>query len=300
MREAIAKVRQVAPTDATVLIYGETGTGKELVARALHDASPRRHRPFVALNCAALSEGIIESELFGHQRGSFTGAVADRTGRIEYANHGTLFLDEVADMPTSTQVKLLRVLEQGEITPIGSNKIVRVDVRVVAATHRRLDGEVQAGKFRSDLYYRLKVVTVELPPLRERREDIPLLATDFLAKAAERHGRSVPQLTPAVFEALSRYEWPGNVRELKNVIENIVVTTQTPVTDLRDLPENLQPAPVTSIVPVSTSVPQTMESAEIIAIRNALMTTGGKREEAAKLLGIGERTLYRKIRKYNL
>ena len=300
MIRALEKVRQVAPTDATVLIYGETGTGKELAARALHNGSPRSKHPFVALNCAALSEGIIESELFGHRRGSFTGAVADRTGRVEYADQGTLFLDEVADMPTSTQVKLLRVLEQGEIAPIGTNKTVKVNVRVVAATHRRLGEEVEAGRFRADLYYRLKVVTVQLPALRERKEDIPLLVESFVAEVASRIGRKPPVLSEQVLAALSRYEWPGNVRELKNVIENIVITVPLPALEVEHLPENICRVSSTAVVPARSNLPQTMEEAEILAIRQALLRTGGNREEAANLLGIGERTLYRKIKKYGL
>jgi len=301
MQRAFNMVKRVATTDATVLIYGETGTGKDLVARALHFSGKRRNHQFVPLNCAALSEGIIESELFGHVRGAFTGAVEDRVGRIEYANHGTLFLDEVADMPLSTQVKLLRVLEQGEITPIGSNKSITVDVRVIAATHRRLDKEVEQGRFREDLYYRLRVVVIDLPPLRERKEDIPLLCEAFLRQAAERYGHDSLELTDDALEALKRYNWPGNVRELKNVVENLAITIHSSRISLADLPDYIRGATsMPAVVPVSSSVPQSMEQAEIAAIKNALAVSRNNREEAARILGIGERTLYRKIKKYGL
>jgi len=302
LQRVFGVMEQVVSTDVTVLVYGETGTGKELVARALHFSGRRSKRPFVVLNCAALSESLIESELFGHVRGSFTGAVADRTGRIEYADRGTLFLDEVADMPASTQVKLLRVLEQGELSPIGSNKNVRVDVRVIAATHRRLDREVEKGRFRADLYYRLKVVTIELPPLRERREDIPLLTAAFAKEVGDRHGRPNLTVAPEVCDALAAYDWPGNIRELKNVVENMVITARGDVIGPNDIPANVRStAPEAAIVPLPAGgVPQTMEQAEIGAIRNALAVTKGNREEAARILGIGERTLYRKIKKYGL
>ena len=301
MQRAFSMIKRVAATDATVLIYGETGTGKDLVAQALHYSGKRRNAQFVPLNCAALSEGIIESELFGHVRGAFTGAVEDRVGRIEYADRGTLFLDEVADMPPSTQVKFLHVLEQGEITPIGSNKSVKVDVRVIAATHGRLHEQVEEGRFREDLYYRLRVVVIDLPPLRERAEDIPLLCDSFLERSAERHGRGSLSLTDEALEALKKYHWPGNVRELKYVIENLTVTAHSSRVDLADLPDYIRTAvSVPAVVPVSSSVPQTMEQAEIAAIKNALVVSRNNREEAARLLGIGERTLYRKIKKYGL
>jgi len=298
MVKIVETLKHVAPTNATVLIYGESGTGKELVARAIHTNSPRKNRPFVALNCAALSEGILESELFGHEKGAFTGADVLRKGRFEYANHGTLFLDEVGDLPPSTQVKLLRVIEQREIMRVGSNAPIRVDVRLVAATNRNLEEMVQERKFREDLYFRLKVVTVALPPLRERREDIPLLIDAFVQEFAKLHGRKVTQVTGKAREILMHQEWPGNVRQLKNTIESMVVVTRDDVLDVDDLPYDLAPVQVQPAAPLAPGM--TIEEAERRLIAGTLESTGGNRAEASKLLGIGERTLYRKIKEYNL
>jgi two-component system response regulator HydG len=299
MLRLVETLRQIAPTDATVLIYGESGTGKELVARALHNNCRRRSAHFVALNCAALSEGILESELFGHEKGSFTGAMTARKGRFEYADGGTLLLDEVGDMPPSTQVKLLRVLERNEIVRVGSNTPVHVDVRIVAATHRRLEALVKDGTFREDLYFRLKVVTLYIPPLRERKDDIPLLADYFLRDISKAYDKPITEITPDARRRLAAYDWPGNVRELRNAIEHMVVVTTDPVLDTDDLPDH--------IVPGETPAPQmpqlvgmSLTDAERELIKNTLAQVGGNRVEAARVLGIGERTLYRKIKEYGL
>lgn len=240
MNRVISRLRLVAPSPATVLIRGENGTGKELVAQAIHNNSPRKHKPFVALNCAVLSEGILESELFGHERGAFTGAERRRKGRFEYANGGSLFLDEVGDLPMSTQIKLLRVIESREIMRVGSNEPIKVNVRLISATNRDIEQLVTNGEFRQDLYYRLKVVTINLPPLRERREDIPLLADRFLKDFSETHGRPAPTISTAVMRVLRAYDWPGNVRELRNILESMFVIDEDGRLDLEDLPEEMQ------------------------------------------------------------
>ena len=223
MRAVIERLSRVAPTDASVLIQGDTGSGKELVAQAIHQNSPRKERPFVALNCGALSENILESELFGHVKGAFTDAAHDRVGKFEYADGGTLFLDEVGDMPLATQIKLLRVLESGEITRVGSNETQQVDVRILSATNRNLETAIQEGTFREDLYHRLKVVTVRLPRLVERREDIPLLVDHFVKLHGKRHHKKVKSVSSAARRRLLAYDWPGNVRELRNAVESMVV-----------------------------------------------------------------------------
>ncbi|MFP4055313.1 MAG: sigma-54-dependent transcriptional regulator [Candidatus Brocadiia bacterium] len=299
MLRLIDTLRQIAPTNATVLIYGESGTGKELVARAIHNNSNRRNARFVALNCAALSEGILESELFGHEKGSFTGAAAPRKGRFEYADGGTLLLDEVGDMPPSTQVKLLRVLEQNEIVRVGSNTPIHVDVRIVAATHRHLEELVKQGTFREDLYFRLKVVTLHIPPLRERQDDIPLLADHFVRELADAYGKEITEITPETHRRLRQYDWPGNVRELRNCIEHMVVVTRDPVLDTNDLPEHIQPGETPPTEPTQLAG-MSLAEAERQLIRNTLAQVGGNRVEAAKTLGIGERTLYRKLKQYGL
>jgi two-component system response regulator HydG len=303
MHAVVARLRQIAPTSATVLISGESGTGKELVAKALHNNSPRRSKPFVPLNCAALSENILESELFGHVKGAFTGADRERKGWFEYANGGTLFLDEVGDIPLSTQVKLLRVLESGEIVRVGTNEPVKVNVRLISATNRDLTEAIAAGTFRQDLYHRLKVVSLRLPPLRERRDDIPLLIDYFLKDFNAAHGKSVRTITPAARNVLTSYAWPGNVRELRNVVESMVVIDADGVLDLDDLTEDLQavaPAPAErSSAGASHLVGRTLEDIEKFYIAETLKQTHGNREEAARLLGIGERTLYRKLKEYS-
>ncbi|MCD6405399.1 MAG: sigma-54-dependent Fis family transcriptional regulator [Planctomycetes bacterium] len=307
MRRLTRLVRAVAPTTATILIEGESGTGKELIAQAIHAGSPRASKPFVALNCAALSEGILESELFGHEKGSFTGALSGRKGRFEYADAGTLFLDEVGDMPLSTQVKLLRVLEYGEVFRVGSNEPIKVDVRLVAATNRQLEELIRNERFREDLYFRLKVVTLCLPPLREHREDIPLLVAAFLDEFSRTHGRKISGITPRACDILMRYRWPGNIRELKNCIESMVVVSPGGVLDVDDIPLHVHSGTQLALAAPKTAVPEagalagmTIKDAERKLIRSTLEETGGNRAEAAKMLGIGERTLYRKLDEYGL
>jgi two-component system response regulator HydG len=294
--------RKVAPTGATVLITGESGTGKELVARAIHQNSPRSTEHFVAVNCAALSEGLIESELFGHVRGAFTGAVAAKEGRILYADRGTLFLDEVGDMPLATQAKLLRVLETREVQPVGGNQLHKVDIRLIAATNRNLVEMVSEGTFREDLLYRLRVVTVEMPPLRERKGDIPLLVDHFLSEFSTQHARAVRGLAPEARTALLRYDWPGNVRELRNTLESMVLLARSPVLGVDDVPETVRVGGGggASRSPGPDLAGRSLAEVERDLIRENLKAYGGNREKTAKVLGIGERTLYRKIKEYGL
>jgi two-component system response regulator HydG len=304
MNEVIDRLKRIAPTDASVLIQGETGTGKELVAQAIHQNSPRKKKPFVALNCAALSENILESELFGHIKGAFTDASADRVGKFEYAHGGTLFLDEVGDMPMATQIKLLRVIENGEITRVGSNDPIKVNVRILSATNRNLETSIEAGTFRRDLYHRLKVVTIVLPRLADRAQDIPLLIEHFMRQFAERHGKTVASMSTAARRRLMAYEWPGNVRQLRNVIESMVVVDYDGVLDRDDLPDELggaaDEAPEPSSNNLGNLVGKPLEEIEKLFIGETLKLTGGNREEAARMLGIGERTLYRKIKEFDL
>jgi two-component system response regulator HydG len=303
MHTVVARLRQIAPTSATVLITGESGTGKELVAKAIHNNSPRRYKPFVPLNCAALSENILESELFGHVRGAFTGADRERKGWFEHANGGTLFLDEVGDIPLSTQVKLLRVLESGEIVRVGTNEPVKVNVRLISATNRELNNAITSGTFRQDLYHRLKVVSVKLAPLRQRREDIPLLIEFFLKEFSASHEKTISSVTPAVRKALMAYSWPGNVRELRNTIESMVVIDSDGVLDVDDLTEDIQAATGTSTEAGAGAdhlVGKSLDEIERYYIAETLKMTDGNREETARLLGIGERTLYRKLKEYGL
>jgi two-component system response regulator HydG len=308
MHDVISRLQRIAPTDATVLIQGDTGTGKELVAKAIHQNSPRKKRPFVALNCAALSEHILESELFGHIRGAFTDASNDRQGKFEYADGGTLFLDEVGDMPIPTQIKLLRVLESGEITRVGSNEPVKVNVRILSATNRDLEKAIASGSFREDLYHRLKVVTITLPRLADRREDIPLLVDYFVKEHSKRHQKTIRGISTAARRRLLAFDWPGNVRQLRNVIESMVVVDIDEVLDLDDLPSELAPAAGENTADGATTasdglhqlVGKSMNEIEAMFIGETLKVTGGNREEAASMLGIGERTLYRKIKEYGL
>jgi two-component system response regulator HydG len=286
----------------TVLILGESGTGKELVARAIHENSPRKQEHFVAVNCAALSEGLIESELFGHVKGAFTGAVAHKEGRIVYADHGTLFLDEVGDMPLATQAKLLRVIETREVQPVGGNQLQKVDLRLLAATNRDLKLMVKEGKFREDLMYRLAVVSVELPPLRERKSDIPLLIDHYVGELAKAHQRSVRGITPEARSALLRYDWPGNVRELRNALENMVLLARGEVLGVEDIPETVKGAPAGGAGGGGgfELAGRSIEEVERALIAANLALMGGNREKTAKVLGMGERTLYRKIKQYGL
>ena len=291
-------INQVAPTQASVLIRGESGTGKELVARAIHMMSPRRDRPFVALNCGGLSEGTIESELFGHVRGAFTGAMGDRAGKFEFAKGGTLFLDEVAEMPVPTQVKLLRVLEERMVVPVGANDPIAVDVRVLAATHQDLEKRIESGEFREDLYYRLKVITLHVPPLRQRRQDIPLLADHFRAQLAKLHDKHVDGIDREVLVAFSTYDWPGNVRELRNVIESMVVRSRGNILTVLDLPPELSPSPRSDNDPWNFLAGKNAAEVERQHLRVTLEMFEGNRQRAAQTMGISERTLYRRIKDY--
>ncbi|TMB33595.1 MAG: sigma-54-dependent Fis family transcriptional regulator [Deltaproteobacteria bacterium] len=304
LRATLDIIRQAAPSSATVLLLGESGTGKELFARALHEHSSRAQQPFVPINCAAIPETILESELFGYERGAFTGAVARKEGRIERAQGGTLFLDEIGELSPAVQVKLLRFLQEGEIERLGGTSTVKVDSRVVAATNRDLSAAVQAGKFREDLYYRLNVIQVVLPPLRERVEDIPLLADHFVARYAAKNNKQFSGITPGAMEALEAYAWPGNVRELENAIERAVVLSPGSEIDIDALPQPLLHAargPRGPIPPAlegrTLSIPlgTTMEEIELRVIRETLRHTKGDKNLAAQLLGIAARTIYRKL-----
>ncbi|MCR9115776.1 MAG: sigma-54 dependent transcriptional regulator [bacterium] len=302
MTEVIERLKRIAVTDATVMITGPTGVGKDLVAQAIHQNSPRKKKPFVALNCGAVAPHLVESELFGHVRGAFTDAHSDRVGKFEYANGGTLFLDEVGDMPMATQIKLLRVLEDREITRVGDNKSVPVNVRVISATNVDLSKAIEAGDFRRDLLYRLEVVTVDLPPLCERKEDIFPLVDFFRRQFAKDHRKEIKSVAPAVMRRLAGYDWPGNVRELRNVIDNMVVLDVDDVLDIDDLPPKLTRTPIeeetTSFDGLPALVGKPLDEIERWAIEQTLNLTGGNREEAANILQIGTRTLYRKLKKY--
>jgi DNA-binding NtrC family response regulator len=293
---------RVAQRDTTVLIQGETGTGKELLARAIHQNSPRKSHPFITINCGSIPKELVESELFGHTRGAFTGAHTSRSGKIELADGGTLFLDEVGELPLDAQVKLLRVLQQGEIAKIGSPEAIKVDVRVVAATHRNLQAMIEDGTFREDLYYRLAVVPLQLPPLRERREDIPELVKHLFSKARERHNIADIELSTAVVQSLARYRWPGNIRELENVLERMLVLSSSSLITEADLPEEIRRVP-----PDGSSfwieLPEegvSLEAVERELIVRALDYAKGNQTRAAKYLDISRRTLIYRMEKYGL
>jgi len=299
-RTVLDALSQAAPTSATVLLSGESGTGKELAARMLHELSPRSRGAFVPINCAAIPETILESELFGYEKGAFTGAAGRKEGRFERAHGGTLFLDEVGEMPPSVQVKLLRVLQDGVVERLGGTQPVQVDVRIVAATNKDLAAEVRAGRFREDLFYRLNVIAVRLPPLRERREDIPLLASAFLRKLAQKNGKPLTGFTPDALAALESYGWPGNVRELEHAVERAVVLSRGELIDEADLPEVVrreQAASGASAPPgaIVIAVGTPMEEVERLVIRETLRHTRGDKTLAAQILGIAARTIYRKL-----
>ena len=293
-------VRRLAPSNLPVLIQGESGTGKELVALAIHGNSRRADNRFVALNCAGLSETLLEDELFGHIRGAYTGATGDRKGRFAYADGGTMFLDEVGDMPLPMQAKLLRVLENGEIVPVGSNEPVHVDVRVVSATNQDLGERVEQKAFREDLYFRLNGVTIKIPPLRERREDIPLLVEHFVKLSNAAQEAKVTGITPDVQRFFAGYPWPGNVRQLRNVVENMVALAREGRLTIEDLPPELRGPADAGDTGVSGLTGMSISEAERELIRNTLKSVNGNRQQAARMLGIGERTLYRKIKEYGL
>jgi two-component system, NtrC family, response regulator AtoC len=302
MVEIYDRVRQVAPTRAAILIEGESGTGKELVAQSLHMLSPRRDAHFVPVHCAALSPQLLESELFGHEKGAFTGANERRAGRFEEANHGTIFLDEIGEIDAATQVKLLRVLGEQAIQRVGSNQVIKVDVRVVAASNKNLEVLVREGKFRDDLFYRLDVVRINLPPLRERREDIPLLTASFVREFARQNAKKITGLSADAQEALQHYDWPGNVRELRAAIEHGVALCRGERIGVRDLPPRVlgqsgaPDSPAGSLAPASLN----LEAMEKLFIERALRLTDGNITEAAKMLGISRRTLHRKLKTLRL
>ena len=289
-------VSQVAPTRATVLITGESGTGKELVADAIQSLSTRSDKPFIKVHCASLSQSLLEDELFGHEKGAFTGAVAQKKGRFELADTGTLFLDEIGEIDAATQVKLLRVLQERQFERVGGEKTLTVDVRVICATNRDLKKEVELGNFREDLYYRLNVVHVEVPPLRERKEDIELLSASFLSTFNREDGRKIEGFTPAARKAMFSYSWPGNVRELRNTVEAAVVLSRSNVIDIDDLPPQLRETNGESSI--SFSLPVTMEEAEKGLILETISFCKGNKTKAADLLGIGRKTLHRKLAQY--
>jgi two-component system response regulator HydG len=293
-------LKQIASTTATVLVVGESGTGKELIARAIHYNGPRKNHPFVELNSAAISESLLESELFGHEKGAFTGALHQRKGKFEYANNGSLFLDEVGDMPLTTQAKLLRLIEDGRIVRIGSNESVKIDVRIIAATNKDLGELVKEGKFREDLYYRFNVICLRLPPLRERQEDIFLLMDSFIKEFSKKNSKNIKEISSDARKILFRYEWPGNIRELRNCIESMIVFNQTGVLDVNDIPEHIYKSNRTALTGPVFPVGVTLDEMEKELMKNTLAYVGGNRGETAKILGIGERTLYRKLEKYGL
>jgi two-component system response regulator AtoC len=305
MRSLFDQIARVAPSKATVLITGESGTGKELVARALHYASPRRDRPFVPVNCGAIPENLLESELFGHVKGAFTGAVGHKRGLFEEADGGTIFLDEIGEMPQALQVKLLRVLQEDEVRKVGDTRTVKVDVRVIAATARNLVEEVRAGRFREELFYRLNVVALALPPLRRRTEDIPLLADQYLRTFGARSGRTLSVISPRALQLMMAYPWPGNVRELVNVIERAVLLSEGETIGPGDLPENLRaaissPAPAEEEGSGGYLLRDLVAEAEKRGVARALAAAGGNRSKAAVLLGISIRSLLYKIKEHAL
>jgi Nif-specific regulatory protein len=301
MREVYQRIARVAPTDSTVLLLGESGTGKELAARAIHQNSARADSPFVAINCAALTETLLESELFGHEKGAFTGALVQKKGKLEIAQGGTLFLDEIGEMPLPQQAKLLRVLQEREFERVGGARTLKADIRVVAATNRDLETAIKQGAFRQDLYYRLNVVTLTLPPLRERQADIPLLASYFVAKYSAKCKRQVRGLTPTARAALSAYDWPGNVRELENAIELAVALGSDELIQLEDLPETvLEVASATPSGASSADYHESLKEAKKQLILRACEQSGGSYVEAAKLLNVHPNYLHRLIRNLNL
>lgn len=301
MRNVIQTARQVAMSDIPVLILGENGTGKELVAKAIHNNSRRRKQRLVTMNCAGMPETILEDELFGHVKGAFTDARTERAGRFEHADKGTLFMDEIGDMPQNMQAKLLRVLENGEVVRLGSNDSLKVDVRLISATNKHLEEMVAENQFRQDLYYRIKGVIIQLPPLRERREDIPLLIHFFLQQMADKYHREIEGLRPEAQQILLAHSWPGNVRELRMTIEQMVVLSSGPWLDVQSLPQGMRPASAAAPAGELTNLAGlSMEQVEREHIRSTLKMTHGNREQAAKILGIGERTLYRKIKEYGI
>ncbi len=297
MKKVTELAMQVAATKATVLIEGESGTGKEMVTNIIHYNSPVAHGPFIKINCSAFAEGVLESELFGHEKGAFTGALSTKKGRFELANKGTLFLDEIGEMPASTQVKLLRFLQEQTFERVGGTKTIKVDVRIISATNRNLEEMVKEGEFREDLYYRLRVVKFEVPPLRRRKEDIAPLVDSYLSKFSNLHGKPITGITDEVMDLIKAYNWPGNVRELVNCIESCVVMSRSDTIDMESIPEYLSYQTVDTGIDMEGGILQELERK---AISEVMDETGGDKTKTAGKLGIGLRTLYRKIEKYGL
>jgi DNA-binding NtrC family response regulator len=305
MQKIYATIEAVSQNKSNILISGENGTGKELVARAIHAKSALAKEPFVAINCGALAETLLESQLFGHRKGAFTGAIEDHEGVFQAAHGGTLFLDEIAEIPPSLQVKFLRAIQEKEVTPLGTTRPTKVDARLIAATNVDLDERMRTGRFRADLYYRLNVVSIVMPSLRQRREDIPLLVEHFVAEFSQSYGVEPKRVSPAAMERLTRYDWPGNVRELQNAIERAFALSNAPEIRLEDLPPAvLEKSPGTSAADASPEDPRAeplpLEDLEKVNIANALRRSGGNKNEAARILGIDRQRLYRKIEKYGL
>ena len=294
MKRVFEMVRRAAPTSATVLLQGPNGTGKDLVAHALHNLSPRASGPFLAVNCGAISANLIESELFGYEKGAFTGALTRKAGAFEAANHGTIFLDEIGELPLGMQVKLLRVLENRSFQRVGGTESVDVDIRIVAATNRNLPALVEQNAFREDLYYRLNVVDIRLPALKDRRDDIPLLAARFVRELSAKNNISITGITPAALKLLENHDWPGNVRELRNTIEKMVVLATTDMLDVADIPDAIKDRPTAAVLSTAGTLGEN-EKTQILAV---LKDVGGNRTEAARKLGISRRTLYRKLDEY--
>lgn len=299
MMRILETVSQVAPSEATVLISGESGTGKEMIAVAIHHNSSRKDGPFIKINCAAVTETLLESELFGHEKGAFTGAHRRKEGRFRQAHGGSLFLDEISEMSPAMQVKLLRVLQEREISRVGGEEVIPVDVRIIAATNRNLFEAIQSGRFREDLYYRLNVVSIPMPPLRDRREDIPLLARHFLERFAEANNKDIQGLTPQAMDTLLRHDWPGNVRELMNAMERAVIFSRSRILDAEDLSAISGPGrEMGKTEEEGASENPSLEALERTAILKTLEETGGNKSEAARRLGITRKTLHKKLQKY--
>lgn len=301
MHDLFETIALVAPSEATVLIVGESGTGKELIANAIHQNSNRKERPFIKVNCAALPETLLESELFGHEKGAFTGAIARKQGRFQLAHTGSIFLDEIGEMTPTTQTKILRVLQEREFEPLGSTQTVKVDTRVITATNKNLEEEIQQSRFREDLYYRLNVVTLEVPPLRERREDISLLADFFLKQYAEKNRRLIKGFTPRAMDLLIRHTWPGNVRELENVVERAVIMTRSDMISQAELPDGVRGLDAEEDkVEIDLTPGRSLKEVEREMIIRTLDETGGNRTRAAEMLGISRRTLQLKLKEYGI
>lgn len=305
IREVLELVDRVAPTNSNVLITGESGTGKELIAQALHYSSPRKNGPFVSVNCMALNPGVLESELFGHEKGSFTGAVLQKRGRFEAAHNGTLFLDEIGELSIDLQIKLLRFIQEHSFERVGGNQSIRVNIRLVVATNKNLKQAISQGEFREDLYYRLNVVNIHLPPLRERAEDIPFLAEHFLRKFAQENNKQITGFSPEAMQAIIAYDWPGNIRELENAVERCVVLARESTIDYQDLPselkdESTQYRSAADMLPTEIDLADTLEKIEAALIRRALVKSDFVQVKAAEMLGISKSLLQYKLKKYNI